>query len=287
MCVSAGMPFLGRPVKQGSVMIFDAENPVRPGRILLSQLRKHLGLEDCPELPLHYWNINAPAEDYGKKGHTFKDYIRMAQPRLVILDPVYAFYPKIENSSQDATEAWQDLRKLMAEVGCSVIGVAHLRKDSANPKARVAPLEKVDNSKMWLQQTRGSSALINGVDLRLGVDAPASKTDAALILRGFLRLDGELAPIYVNRKFDEDGKPQGYDLGAGPEPFANRHEREVYQALPDRFRYKDVVTRYGGNSDNAVKKFVDKCQQAGMIVKLQPTAQDKMPGYMKVAGTSA
>jgi len=282
-CVAAGIPFLGRPTTQGGVMIFDGENPLQAGGSLIEQLLTGLGLSDYQNLPFWYWNINNLSPDYGSKGHTFVDMIRQVNPSLVILDPLYGFYTDIEAGSKDATKAFQAMRKLMAVVGCAIIGICHLRKEPGKQEDKTPPLEKTDLAR-WLQQLRGSGALINGSDVRLGFDKPISKTGAALITRGIARLAGEIPTIYSDRKYDTDGNPLCYELGAGPEPFTTDAERLTYEALPDppeTFRYMDIAACYGGVSESNVNAFIGRMIQAGLLIKLPKTVQCKRPGYTK------
>jgi hypothetical protein len=200
-CVAAGIPFLGRATKQGAVVIYDGENPYQVGARMMQQLLLGLGLQDrAHTLPLYYHNLNNPIDDnYGSKGHTIEDYVRKVKPSLVVLDPVYAYYPDIEENAQKATKAYQKMRKLMADTGCAIIGVAHPRKEPGKTQDKVPPLEKADLSS-WFQQLRGSSAMINGSDIRLGFDRPSSKSGAELIIRGFARATGgDAGHLYGSR----------------------------------------------------------------------------------------
>ena len=285
ICVAHGVPYLGRNVKQGPVMIFDGENGVIQGNQLLEQLSKHLKVESCASPQWKYWNLNAMADDYGTPGHTFEDYIRKLKPTLVVLDPIYSFYKDIEKDQPSATAAFTKMRKLMKETGCAIIGICHKRKGPTKQEDKMQSLEKISNVNEYFQQVRGSSAMINGSDVRLAVAKPAGNTGTALIVRGFARMTGEIPTTYINRVFDADGAPLGYNLGAGPDPFNTTHEREAYAALPDQpntFRYKAIQAVYGGKSDAAIQKFIGRMTQARLLVKL-PQRQ----GYVKGNGIPA
>jgi hypothetical protein len=84
----------------------------------------------------------------------------------------------------------------------------------------------------WLTEASGVRALLNHVDVRLGIDdrvghgRPVTQgrirsgvlhEQIALLLKGHERLKGEWGPRYLARVFDNEGDPCGYRLLASLE----------------------------------------------------------------------
>jgi len=93
-------------------------------------------------------------------------------------------------------------RELAREHRTASLFVHHRRKQSRKADESVRPLENAV-LREWFQEARGASALINGTDMRLGVDAPdmgvMGKGDVAIVLRGFGRIRGEVGPLNLAR----------------------------------------------------------------------------------------
>jgi len=102
LSVASGKPFLSMPVKQGPVLYMDAENSPLQVAALVTTLADYLGLPDVPANLLLYNKNNCPG------GYGLAELVKAAQPRLVILDPIYAWYPHIEGSAENVTAAYGD-----------------------------------------------------------------------------------------------------------------------------------------------------------------------------------
>ena len=200
MCVASGTPFLGEAVQKMRVLFLDFENGSQDVNYIIEQLTKHLGLPAAPpELVL--WNVNDCLPTWGGTGDTGLDLIRDVKPGLVFIDPVSALYPDIEKSNTDATTIYQKFRKVIRESACSIVNLHHPRKDSV--LTLPASLED-DNFRGWFQRVRGAGVLVNGADIRLGVDrsvvsgvGTAGKEEIALVTRGYGRVRGEIPTIGI------------------------------------------------------------------------------------------
>jgi len=121
ICLAAGVPFLGFPTVQTSVLYLDFENGLFEVNRLLKQLSRHLGLS-APPKDLNLWNINnstpsnsGVALGGGVNIQIWKirimdwtglkafEIIRDFKPGLVVMDPISAVYPKVEKDNQEAT----------------------------------------------------------------------------------------------------------------------------------------------------------------------------------------
>jgi len=171
LCVASGVPFLGRAVRQGSVLFLDFENGLGQVDGMLDGLCRHLALSQTPD-NLFLWNLNDADSDYVAKGYNALNVILETKPTLTIVDSLTGLYPEIENQNSNATKALQELRGVMRKCGTSILSLHHTRKPSTNPEQAPPSLQHCSNVRGWFLQARGPRALINASDIRLGVDLP-------------------------------------------------------------------------------------------------------------------
>jgi hypothetical protein len=271
ICITAGIPFLGRPVSQGRVLYLDFENGLGDVEEMVTRLARHLGLMGLPE-DLLLWNYNDAHPTWGpaQVGHMICE----AKPVWVVIDSLGAFAPDIEEKASNVTRVYQDFRKIIRECGTSITGVHHLRKPSSKPDEAPPPLE--EDPHRWFQQARGSRALINSCDVRIGADRPVRakqfegldgrSREVAMVIGGFGRVRGNIDATYVARVLDEDDEPQGYVELAGVSLLFNLEQEEAYRDLPPQFRFKDAQKHYGKGSQ-ATNDFLKKCIGAGVMRK--------------------
>ena len=276
LCVATGQPFLEFPVRQGAVIIFDHENGVGQTEEILSTVGRFLGLDSLPDANLLIWNANCAPVRWGREGYTHMDLVRAVRPSLVVIDPLVAILPEMEARNEIARRVFQDtLRPLISEIGCSIAGIHHIRKQSTRSEHPVPSLVESD-WRRWFDQTRGAGAMINASDVRLGVDAPGfsirdqtndgRNEETALIMRGFGRVRGEIPLMHITRVYDGDGKPLGYSRATGTSLLDMTDQRNTYSALPSRFRFTEAKTIYG-RRDQATIDFLKKCQGLGLLRK--------------------
>src|ERR1035437_6942663 len=265
ICVGAGIPFLGRKVQQGRALYLDFENGAAQSAELIRRITSHLGLSQPPDNFL-VWNLNAAEGNWQRNRPT--DIIRSFKPDLAILDSLTAFSPKIENRNSNATQVVLKLRQLSGEVGSAIWGTHHLAKPSPRKDRMPEPLEKCTNVRNWLFQARGASALVNATDVRIGVEEPlqrsttetgaGEKEEIALVMRGFMRVAGEIPLVYVARVFDQQGEPLGYRQVTGSRLLFNSDQESVFTKLSTRFRFKDAQLAYN-RGPQGTSDFLKKC----------------------------
>lgn len=282
LCVAAGIPFLGHAVQQGRVLYADFENGLADADELISRLARHLGLSESPD-DLLLWNFNDSPPKYHSLGG-IPGMIRDVRPRLAIIDSLAGCNPDAEEKNSAATRLLQEYRSVARECGTTVIFVHHLRKPSTGKWDDPTPrLELVDHPREWFHMTRGAGALINGSDIRLGIDVPTSagsangrREEVALLWRGFGRVRGEIPTTYLARVCDANGEPLGYNRLTGTALLFNQEQEAAFGKLPDSFRFKDAQTIYG-KGGQATTDFLKKCANVGILEKL-PSNQ----GYRKL-----
>jgi hypothetical protein len=278
LCFSACVPFVGKKVRQGRTLYMDGENGVQDVAGIVSQLAKHLGVATTPA-DLLLWNLNDCAEDWKPDGRHLLDLIRAAKPDVVALDPLSAIFPGIEQDNPTATAAFQELRGIMRECGCSFICVHHPRKYDASQITKENSLEFATNLPRWFDSARGPRALINGSDLRIGVEPPfgTNPNEPELIVRGFRRAFGEFPMMRLSRVLDDDGEPVGYNRVGGAQLLAaNPEQQEAFKRLPDRFQFRQAMEIYG-KQNQATRDFLRKCISAGLLRQPGKGCYEKIP----------
>jgi hypothetical protein len=261
ICIASGLPFLGRETRKGSVLIADFENRIGDMYELIERVSRHLGLPGPPGENLVLWSLNDCPPKYGQPGDTLLDMLRALQPSLAIVDSLSSYAPEAEEKNSDATEMLQDFRSIARECRTGVMLVHHRRKQSRKVEESAGPLENAV-LRRWFQDARGASSLINGSDIRLGIDEPdigvVGKDNASLVCRGFGRIRGEIGPIYLAREVDDVGDPLGYRHLIGPELLFNPKQEAALAALPSNFAFKEAMAAYG-HADQATSNFLRRC----------------------------
>jgi AAA domain len=269
LCVAAGIPFLGHQTTSGRVLYLDFENGLSQVDELMRFLARHLELSGVPE-NLLLWNYNNAPPTW--KPEHLAAMVADARPTWVILDSLTAYVPEIEEKASVATREFQGLRKIMRENQTAISGVHHLRKPSNKPDEAAPPLE--ENPHGWFLQARGSRALVNGSDVRIGIDRPStnvgiSSREIALVLGGFGRVRGNLPTTFISRVLDEDDEPIGYEKLTGASLLFNPEQEQAYMKLPTSVRFKDAQRIYG-KGPQATVGWLKKCIGIGIMRKDGP-----------------
>jgi hypothetical protein len=276
--ITQGTTFLGREAKKGRVLYIDGESGKHQFNKMLGTLCRHAGLSKPPEdfiVWSPYWS-REPILDFEL---AISDRVRAFQPDIVIVDPMRGFFPLAEKESDKTTKMLSFQRGLSGRYGCSWLTVHHPRKP---PQAQLgAKPDLATRPHDWFFEVAGSHALVNSVDLRLGIDRANAKSGSDLIVGGFVRGEGAFEPMYVKRDFDEQGEPSGYSLMTGLDRL-DQLQREIFSALAATFRYKDVraaLNALGGNSDSTAERYIEVYRNAGLI---RAEGQHKARTYYKI-----
>ena len=286
ICIAAGVPFLGRPVNDaGVVAYFDFENGLEDSQMITESVSRHLGLVQRPENFL-VWHMNDAMENYGELDHTLSDMLNDVKPCVAIVDSLGSYDPDAEDKNASANRLLRGFRRLIRANGTTTIFLHHRKKPSQKPDEAAMPLERETNVRRWFRQARGATALINGTDVRLGVEETTRNPRGdkpAFVLRGFGRVRGDIGPIHIARALDEDGEPQGYSPMAGVELLFNPEQEGIFPRLPSSFRFKEAKQIYR-KGDQATKDFLDKCINAGLLRKPSKGQYEKVGKESGVSG---
>jgi hypothetical protein len=275
MCVAHGKPFLGFPVSAERVLYLDYENGLQGVDELTGRLAKHLRIEKIDFENLLRWNFNDAPQFWSSA--RLEEMIGDLRPDWAIIDPLGGFDPTIEANPENVTRNFQRFRKIAQKFGTSFTGVHHIKKPS--DKSQFASPELEDNAKGWMLQARGSRQLINGSDIRLGIDAVKGGVtpNGNLVVAGFARLSGCIGPFRVERVFDDEGDPLGYRKMCGSALLCNPDQENTFQHLDEAFTFKQAKQAYG-RGDQPTTDFLKKCQAVGILRHIGKI-------YSKVKGT--
>ena len=257
--VAAGIPVFGKAVQQGPVLYCDAESS-RPGfSETLFTISRFLGCNEPPE-SFYVWSPNWDSDrnDSARSdGYTLIERVRKVQPSFVIVDALRTFWPHAERKNDYAAETFRTMRELK---DVTWLVLHHRRK--VNHATGVVDL--VENPQLWFQEASGALALINQSDTRWGVIPHDGQAD--LVLGGFMRGSGRMTPLDLARTTDVDGNPIGYTLLTGIEHLSAA-DKGAFDALPIRFRFKDVRQCMGGRSDSNADRLLKKCMSLEIVRK--------------------
>jgi len=255
VAVASGTDFLGLPTQQGDVFICDLESDQESYLTMLVQISKQAGLA-APPANIDVWSPNWDSSLDCGYAEALMDRLGREKPAMAIIDPLRSFFPEMEKEPDAAVKRFNALRKL----GIASVFVHHLRK-MARDAVRLA-----DDPAEWLQNCAGSHALINGTDLRLGVEIDQDNKES-LILAGFLRSRGPIPAIHVLRDYDEGGDVLGYRRMVTLDRLKAEY-RIALDKLPTEFRFKDVAHALGPTGANATAKFLRTVVAAGVVAQL-------------------
>lgn len=265
MCVAHGIPFLGFPTLRARVLYLDYENGLQGVDQLTGQLAKHLGIGTIDQDNMLPWNFNDPPLDWSSS--KLEEMIGDLRPDWVIIDPFGGFDGTIETTTDNAARNFQTFRSIGQRFRLAITGVHHIRKPSDNAQYSGPRLE--EDVKTWMLQARGARQLINGSDVRLGIDVASRGASADpsgnLVVAGFARLRGNIGPIHIERVFDDDGEPLGYRMMSGASLLSNPDHEKTFRELPESFTFKHAQQAYGRGA-SATDGFLKRCLSVGILL---------------------
>jgi hypothetical protein len=271
LCVAAKRPFLGHDVKQGRVLYFDLENGRDQQLELGHSICRHL---EIGEMPPDFLVFN----DNGNPAPSLRKAIEENKPRLVIIDTLRAFRPDVEEANDKMGKFLLDTRCLARASNSAILLLHHIRKPGpAKPGDNgVPPLEGTPTLE-WLREAAGARALINQTTTRIAFDTPGGfkAKDAALVMKYFVKIKGESAPVYLERICDDYGDPVGYRSIVGVELLGDEHQKAAFNRLPHQFSFKEAKRTYD-KTDDPTRKWLVKCIAAGLMKQVGRGAYERL-----------
>lgn len=254
LCVAAGLPFLGQPVRPGpnKVLLIDFENSRANLDRSIRTIADFLGLANPPE---HFKILSFPdASEVEREILAFR-------PSLVIIDALRGFDPEAEAKNSHGGKMLTQLHKLVVKIEAALILLHHLRKENPNnPSGSLLSTPIME----WLQDASGARALVNQTDVRVGLEAHTTG-ETEIILKGHSKLVGEFGPFHIGRVHGDEGEPLGYRRLRGFELLTQEY-KDAYKKLGSEFTYTQAQHALG-KTGRPLKTFLSTCFAAGIMEK--------------------
>ncbi len=231
-CIALGIPFLGRRVRQGTVLYLAAEDG-HGMKLRTRALRKRLG--DTPHFLLMPDGINLFDPGSGDFERVTK-LIQRHKPVAVFLDTVSRAFPGLKENDPDAMGRVVSVARALAAMECrpAIITVHHVAKDGG-----ITP--------------RGHGVLAGDLDIIVLVQG--EKADLRSVVLGKNRNGASDASFAFNIEVEDFGEDEDGDLITAPiaapiEPTASSRKSEAEAKLADKpatmlREVRDLIDRQG------------------------------------------
>jgi hypothetical protein len=191
----------------------------------------HLGLKEVPA-NFHVWS---PNWDETQKGIEYSGALfRNAEwngfkPEVIFVDPLRVFFPEAD-LKRDKTIYYLS-RMRQANNGANTWFIIHHTRKPSNKEGERPPKIE-DNPHTWFHEVAGQHAIINHVDTRLGVEATPTSEASEMTFGGFVRMLGPIPPLYLARRYDDDGEPIGYIRASSLDLLTTPGYKDAFHKLP-------------------------------------------------------
>lgn len=190
VCVAAGLPFMGVPVRRGRVLVFSGEDSPKTIRRRLARIFKHYGVDPATAADLVVLDATESPVLFGENGIT-ADLARLRldvaeiAPSLVIVDNASDAFAGNENDRAQVREFVRILAALVKPIDAAMLLLAHVDKATV----KVGGSEGYSGSTAWHNSARSRLFLtVEGTVLTL----THQKSNAGLLAE----------PLYLMRGAD-------------------------------------------------------------------------------------
>ena len=202
---------------------------------------------------------------------TLKEWVSTIKPQILILDPLYKFHNRNENSSQEMLTVIDELDRLRQDYGLAIIIIHHHRKPQ-------------QGERLGAEQLRGSSVLFDYGDSYLTLNYYKKKR------QGILRLDFELrnaespSPISIKRNSNLWYEVIGT---LGQKKFDVGIIVEALKELGGNTTQKELINKVSKErkiSEATVRRQIKEAIKIGKVIKEQSGKHSQV--YLKLRGMS-
>jgi hypothetical protein len=256
-----GLPFLDFPTgKRITSLICSGEDSPIDTLAQIERQTRHL--TGCTQTPpgVLVFSANAFPEHFNLTD--LEKRIALFRPGIVFLDPAIHFFPSLESGADAVDAAYSLLRSWEKKYGCVFVLVHHLIK-GLHERENYEPLcACYPQPRKWFDHVRGTSALVNYADLRIGFDVSDS---GALHVGGYKRATGNLPLVWLDRASEpDDATPLAYTR-LYDEAMLSPAKRNAYHKLPDPFTPADVKSLTTWKHDSQVHSFINDLAGLGLV----------------------
>jgi AAA domain len=264
-CRAYGLPWCGRRVAQGPVILFDFESQYSTiCRNIVNLCKRHnLSLQIPTELEI-YAEIGDPLRNLNTaellqaikraRGWALVESTLERRPTaLVIIDPPEILFRFKKRFGESVIELYTEFRFLLSKFPHAlIINTFNLRKRDKRTRKSSLLSEPRD----WLEEIGGSLDLLNRSDVRLGMDFYG---EGARVVNG-VRRGEDLHPLLIRPVYADDDveQPAGFELVSPGEVnlMSALSERLMgyWQKLSDEFTFEQAVAIMGKSNFDRLKK---------------------------------
>jgi hypothetical protein len=179
-------------------------------------------------------------------------------------DTLRALEPAAEDSNSNMGRFLKNSRAIAQENQCALLYLHHINKPRENDVIRGNLAETPVME--WLHKASGARAFVNQSNARIGIDKAdeSAVKNAALVMKWFVKLEGESENIYIERVLGEDGFPIGYRRITGVALLGSVDQQTAFAKLPPRFTFKEAMRIYD-RTDKPTREWLLKCIGAGIL----------------------
>ncbi len=258
LSLAQGKPYLGFPIASPVRVLF-VQQEVRDVSVQ-KRLKSMLAGITIPPDRFYYKGMSGLKIDTPEGIRTLKEWVSTIKPQVLILDPLYKFHSRNENSSQEMLTVIEELDRLREDYGIAVLIVHHHRKPQ-------------QGERLGALQLRGSSVLFDYGDSYLTLNYCKKGKD-------ILRLDFELrnaespSPILIRRDANLWYEGIGIlgrkkiDVGVIIKALNDLLDKNVAQKVTQK-ELIDKMSKEQMVSEATVRRQIKEAIKVGLIIKEQ------------------
>jgi len=253
LCVASGTPFLGCDTQQGKVLFVEYLSTTLEFDNRVARVAGYLGIPDVSSHEFNTENFirwNWHRAPHYKGSADIQDMIRTTRPVLTIINSLVNYEPKAQEKTAVAEGMKRQLRKILSEIGGSVVLAHYYVKDHNNERVTQKRIIK----QLWKTKTYGVAALTKGNCVFL-VNPITPKCDAAdadadeendtieFAIERTNQFNDAFPRIAVEREEQDLGDiiTVGYQE---IDPLLKPKDKARLDRLPNPFRYSDLKKEY-------------------------------------------
>jgi hypothetical protein len=280
LCVASGTPFLGCNTQQGKVLFVEFLSTTLEFDSRVAGVAAYLGIpnasssEFCTENFIR-WNWHR-APKYNRTAD-IQELIRMKRPVLTIINSLVNYEPKAQEKTEVAERMKAQLRKILSEIGGSVVLSHYYVKDHNNERVTQDRVIK----QLWKKKTYGVAALTKGNCIFLvnpitpkhdPADADEENDTIEFVIERTNQFNDAFPRIAVEREEQDLGDiiAVGYQE---IDPQLSADDKKRLDRLPNPFRFSDLKKEYP-NGMQSRYNFVERVG-AVKVTNLPPDSRSR------------
>lgn len=133
VCISEGLPWLGRKCTKGRVLYINLEVDRKSARARIKEIRDKMGVR-VSSRNLDIWNLRGAAQPLDKLSKRIVEKTKDRKYKAIIIDPIYKIITGDENSAEEMAKFCNLFDWISTKVGSAMIYCHHHSKGSQGQK---------------------------------------------------------------------------------------------------------------------------------------------------------